>query len=471
MSSTCVICKHKLLLHSYYMQCSVCLSYVHLNCVPMLSRDDPLYQNRNNTNWICTLCIEDAMPFVHLVDDNEFLRCTNANKLSRLDMSIQELNKYLSFSPFELCADKISDQLQDVDPDTHFFSAIPSLSRNSNYYDGETFNEKCSQMEIDQNNFSMIHLNARSLPKNYTNLKAYLACLCMEFTVIGFSETWLSSVNEDLYCFDSYKHVYRHRDTSNFSGKSKGGGVSLFIKDYVEFKCRKDLDIFTEDMESVFIEIGKDQINSDKDVVIGLIYRPPDRKIELFSDYMKDVLDTVKNENRYCHFLGDFNINILNSDSHAATSDFLDLMYSSCYLPLINKPTRVCEHSATLIDNIYTNCFNDHLAGILCADLSDHFPVFLICINGKVKTKTDEYIYKRTFSEYNIKRFKQDLTTFDWESVLYCIQDTQKAFSTFHKAVTDVHNKCFPVKKIKKRIQNSQTLVDFRFKGINCCKE
>ena len=48
--------------------------------------------------------------------------------------------------------------------------------------------------------------------------------------------------------------------------------------------------------------------------------------------------------------MGDFNL--LNSDSHSATSEFLDNMISLMLLPIISRPTRVTSSSATLIDNI-----------------------------------------------------------------------------------------------------------------------
>ena len=53
--------------------------------------------------------------------------------------------------------------------------------------------------------------------------------------------------------------------------------------------------------------------------------------------------------------MGDYNINLLKVESHSLTADFNDLMYSYGLIPLITRPTRVTENSATLIDNIFTN--------------------------------------------------------------------------------------------------------------------
>ena len=51
------------------------------------------------------------------------------------------------------------------------------------------------------------------------------------------------------------------------------------------------------------------------------------------------------------------------------------------FLPLIGKPTRITTNTTTLIDNIFTNVFDDKAAcinGLLCADISDHIPIFHI---------------------------------------------------------------------------------------------
>ena len=70
-------------------------------------------------------------------------------------------------------------------------------------------------------------------------------------------------------------------------------------------------------------------------------------------------------------------------------------------------------------------------------------------------TGTDEFIYKRSFSDQNINKFKQALTNIDksvidWNTVLYPINDPKEAYSTFHSSITKLHNKCFPMKKIRK---------------------
>ena len=129
--------------------------------------------------------------------------------------------------------------------------------------------------------------------------------------------------------------------------------------------------------ESVSIEIV--QPNNEKNVILGCLYKPRNVQTEIFHDGIKQVLAKIGFENKLCFLFGDFNINILNADSHVPANDFIDLMYSNGFYPLISKPTKITSHSATLIDNIFSNDLDNHkFSGILWSGISDHLPVFQI---------------------------------------------------------------------------------------------
>ena len=60
------------------------------------------------------------------------------------------------------------------------------------------------------------------------------------------------------------------------------------------------------------------------------------------------------------------------------TKDFYDNIFEKGAIPIINRPTQISEHSASLIDNILTtDIFNNSLKeGIIKSEVSDHFPIF-----------------------------------------------------------------------------------------------
>ena len=117
--------------------------------------------------------------------------------------------------------------------------------------------------------------------------------------------------------------------------------------------------------------------------------------MDIFNEKISEMLETIRKEEKFCYLLGDRNINILNYESHRLTGDFVDLLSSYSFLPLITRPTRITASSATLIDNIFTNHIEnlDHSTqGLLVTDILDHYPIFHInnrsCIGEQTQTQT-----------------------------------------------------------------------------------
>ena len=186
-----------------------------------------------------------------------------------------------------------------------------------------------------------------------------------------------------LFSLSGYNHI------CNYRTKRLGGGVSLYVKQTLKYQRLSDLEIFNEDLETIFIEIPKDVIGSKSNIIVGIIYRPPDKDITQFNDYIINILSQFKQTNKVIYIMGDFNINLLNSEKHVKTSEFLENMYSFSFFPLIHKPTRVTKHTATLIDNIFckNSIQNNSYNGILYTDISDHFPIFTINLGKLGKGK------------------------------------------------------------------------------------
>ena len=181
-----------------------------------------------------------------------------------------------------------------------------------------------------------------------------------------------------------------------------------------------------------------------------MIYRPPDTDIREFNDYILQCLDQIKAEKRAAYLLGDYNINLLNVDAHAASQDFVDIMFSHFFFPAITKSTRVTEKSATLIDNIFHNCYSEvsnSFSGILYTDVSDHFPVYHIDYSVSVCSKR-KTLKKRIFSVTNMERFTSAMSEKNWNTVLND-NDPQNAYTTFHSEFSEMYDACFPIKMFK----------------------
>ena len=84
---------------------------------------------------------------------------------------------------------------------------------------------------------------------------------------------------------------------------------------------------------------------------------------------------------------GDFNMDLFKYTLHPPTNEFLTNFYNQGMIPLITKPTRLTQNSATLIDNIFTDDIYNMFAGLCSFDLSDHETLFLIDKSGNTKNR------------------------------------------------------------------------------------
>ena len=344
--SKCPLCFKKILAHSKKNESTICNKTYHLNCVTLSPEERDYLQT---TIWYCTLCTSSLFPFNGFEDDSHFREAIEEFS----SMNIYPL-RYLSdklFVPFELNMNDHSFP-GDINPDLHFFNSISHHITKCNYYLESSFNADITAGSCIKKMFSPSHIDIRSMTKNLNYFENYIRQLDHNFTIIGFSETWLQEFNSNLYGLNGYAIVERHRLTP-------GGGVEVCISDNVNFMERQDLELFDEIMEFVCVEINKSQVQSLKDIIVGVIYCPHNKDIDIFNNHMKLLLDKLKKENKSCYILGDMNINILNQETHTKTGQFVDIMFSNSFLPVITRPTRVTVTSATLIDHIFTNAVDN----------------------------------------------------------------------------------------------------------------
>ena len=104
------------------------------------------------------------------------------------------------------------------------------------------------------------------------------------------------------------------------------------IDQNVKYKIREDLKFYkSKEIESTFLEIIE---NNLKDVITGCIYKHPGAAIQEFTnDFICLLLEKLLTEKKEVILMGDYNINIINSDVDNQTSDFLDTMCSISFFP------------------------------------------------------------------------------------------------------------------------------------------
>ena len=153
------------------------------------------------------------------------------------------------------------------------------------------------------------------------------------------------------------------------------------------------------------------------------------------------------------YIFGDININMIRSNVNDRIKFYIDQLQSVNCHNIIDKPTRVTMSSATLIDHIYTNDFdNVLLPGIILSDVSDHFPIFL---NITSENHKSSHITKiRDTKNMNPELFLEDLEnniTTELNSYSSTDSNADQLFTTFHETFYKIVDDHAPVRDMTNR--------------------
>ena len=222
--------------------------------------------------------------------------------------------------------------------------------------------------------------------------------------------------------------------------------MAIYIRDEIKFKRRPDIISNNHSFEICAVEIE----TSCKNIIVIVCYRPPNSDIDAFNKIIRSIGEQIRTENKNVHWTGDFNINLLNADTHKRTGEFLNEFFSQSLFPAITKPTRITDYSATLIDNIFCDNSTTCLSGMLYTDISEHCPIFVMTnleSRGEGIRKSQP-TFKRNLNQHNLNKFEKALEEFDW-SCISQISDTEIAYDRFVEYYSKMFNDCCPLQQVR----------------------
>ena len=328
----------------------------------------------------------------------------------------------------------------DIDADiNHFEELNPSISNvnRKQYYSVETFNS----INFSNTDLNILHLNIRSINTSIDELTTFLDDLKCKFDVICITESWLNDATAQLY------HIYGYQTFHSLRPINKmGGGITVFVSDAYEVGVVREQTVCAEHIETLFLEVCNKR--SGQILVLCTVYKPSgDGK--LFVDSLCQYLLQVTNRRGVDVIVcGDFNVDLLTVGENALSFDFLNRMHGLSFIPVISKPTRVTNTSATLIDNIFISTPALYTSGIFATDISGHFPIF-VKINDyfqhQANSVTENKVVKyRLINENTVSALKDRLCGIDWDTVINN-NDSNIAFTELERLVYQAYNICCPI--------------------------
>ena len=232
-----------------------------------------------------------------------------------------------------------------------------------------------------------MHFNIRSLQKNSDHLASYLSGLSVLPDIIAITETKLTNgiINSNIHLTG---YAFLHCDSS-----TKAGGVGLYIKETLIFKQKLDISIALPSVEDMWIEVQTEK----GPAVVGVVYRHPTNVTSDYEEFSARLYDIFSRLNsKHCPFyaVGDYNIDLTAVQSNNNVRKYVNNMISSPCKCAIDLPTRITDHSKTLLDHIYVND-NKHsyISGVVLSDLSDHYGTFIATLVKKNMKEVPKYLH------------------------------------------------------------------------------
>ena len=159
-----------------------------------------------------------------------------------------------------------------------------------------------------------------------------------------------------------------------------GGGVVVYIADFLPFKQKSDLELNL--LEHIWVDI----FISGQTFSINAIYRPPNETNEdhiKFIDNTKILLENLSNYNNNTGvLLGDLNFGNIYCkepilEPKPLDNDASDLFAENGFTQVIDIPTRISQQSISLIDLIYVDNTENVLTNGTVNGLTDHLGTFV----------------------------------------------------------------------------------------------
>ena len=131
-----------------------------------------------------------------------------------------------------------------------------------------------------------------------------------------------------------------------------GGGVVLYIRNYINFIIRHELMI--DSLELLSVEIFKPKVKSF--IIINKWYRLPNSLIDIVHEF-ELCIHKMDTENREIILIVDFNCdwNLPLKQRQAYTNKLANITNAYQLEQIFKEPTRVTENPKSLIDLIFSN--------------------------------------------------------------------------------------------------------------------
>ena len=299
---------------------------------------------------------------------------------------------------------------------------------------------------------SILSLNAQSIMAKFDEFQIAIDQINrteQEISIICIQESWFSSeCNVQLFELHSYQLVSKGKYCSNH------GGLLIYVHNDFLWEPL-DIRENTTGWENLFIKIRHKSLGS-KSYIIGNVYRLPKEllpEFHTFIDEFAETLETLQVNRNAIYLCGDFNIDLLKINTKIHYNTFYNNLMAAGYLPRISLPTRVTNHSATLLDNIFSTEFGNNDSGVIVNNISDHQMIYTYSTlqERAASTSHKKHIEIETNNRQALELFITKLRNCNIVDKLNVDDnaDPNSNFECFMKHFMELKQQCLPKKKVR----------------------
>ena len=137
----------------------------------------------------------------------------------------------------------------------------------------------------------------------------------------------------------------------------------------------------------------------------GCVYHHPDTDVENFLGYIESTLSRSDKSKYHVFLMGDFNIDLLQYESHSHTNDFINSIFLILFCQTFINQQGSQNIQQTIIDNIFSD-ITDHetLSGNITSLIADHFAQFLLIKKCHVSYESCSY-FVHDYSSFGEEKF------------------------------------------------------------------
>ena len=299
-------------------------------------------------------CHRDALGCVKCCEENIVgynVHCVDLNE----DYGLK--SDRVSFNPYsrDSIINDLGDRIDELDHGSTYWNDLSDQLQRCEYKQPlhvkpATFNE-----------LKILSLNVRSLHNGIDKFREEIETYS-NFDVLSFNETnctfkKLPNGVTDIILENFHEPILQ--DPIRKTGRD--GGLALYINKKV---CdQEQIESFRPKFEGdgdpngefQFVKIH-DCKKSNKTKLLVNVYRSPSRNVDNFVELLDNVLRSLDRHSRkHIVFTGDFNVDLVKYEHDKAGQNLISVFEKYGFAQMVSRPTRVTDHSATLIDHVYTN--------------------------------------------------------------------------------------------------------------------